>query len=367
MKLNDNQKAFFALVKAGLYEQECRLLSFEKIDFKEVYRIAEEQSVVGLVAAGLEQLSDVKAPKEDVLQFVGQALQLEQSNKSMNEYLAWLIDYLRNKDVYTVLVKGQGIAQCYQKPMWRACGDIDLLLSDTNYEKAKQVLMPLAIQIEDEYKTFKHIGLTMTAGIVVELHGTLHSRLSKKVDRMIDNVQKDVFYGGNVRSWQNGQTQVFLPSADADVIFVFTHILHHFFIEGVGLRQICDWCRLLWTYRKEIDASLLEKRLSVAGLLTEWRSFAALAVDWLGMPSEAMPLYSLNRKWSRKAKHIMTFVLESGNFGHNRQVARGKISSAWHKFKDFARHARVFPMDSVRFFCHFVGDGIKLALQTNKG
>ena len=230
MKLNDNQKAFFALVKAGLYEQECRLLSFEKIDFKEVYRIAEEQSVVGLVAAGLEQLSDVKAPKEDVLQFVGQALQLEQSNKSMNEYLAWLIDYLRNKDVYTVLVKGQGIAQCYQKPMWRACGDIDLLLSDTNYEKAKQVLMPLAIQIEDEYKTFKHIGLTMTAGIVVELHGTLHSRLSKKVDRMIDNVQKDVFYGGNVRSWQNGQTQVFLPSADADVIFVFTHILHHFFI-----------------------------------------------------------------------------------------------------------------------------------------
>ena len=105
----------------------------------------------------------------------------------------------------------------------------------------------------------------------------------------------------------------------------------------------------------------------MAGLLTEWRSFAALAVDWLGMPSEAMPLYSLNRKWSRKAKHIMTFVLESGNFGHNRQVARGKISSAWHKFKDFARHARVFPMDSVRFFCHFVGDGIKLALQTNKG
>lgn len=367
MKLNDNQKAFFALVKAGLWEKECRFLTFEKIDFKEVYRIAEEQSVVGLVAAGFEQLTDVKAPKEDVLQFVGQALQLEQSNKSMNEYEAWLIDYLRNKDVYTVLVKGQGIAQCYQKPLWRACGDIDLLLSDSNYEKAKQVLMPLAIQVEDEYKTFKHIGMTMTGGIVVELHGTLHSRLSRRVDSMVDDVQKDVFYGGRVRSWMNGNTQVFLPAADADVIFVFTHILHHFFIEGVGLRQICDWCRLLWTYRSEIDSALLEKRLSGAGLLTEWKAFAALVVDWLGMPADAIPLYSSDKKWSRKAKHILAFVLETGNFGHNRQSATGKISSAWHKFKDFARHARVFPMDSVKFFCHFAVDGIKLALQAQKG
>ena len=104
-----------------------------------------------------------------------------------------------------------------------------------------------------------------------------------------------------MRSWMNGKTLVFLPSADNDVIIVFTHILAHFFYGGIGLRQVCDWCRLLWTYRDIIDRKLLEKRLWRMGVMTEWESFAALAVDYLGMPVEAMPFYYDSHKWSRKA------------------------------------------------------------------
>ena len=120
MRLDNNQQAFFALVKAGLWEQDARLLSFNKVDYEEVMHIAEEQSVVGLIAAGLERVTDVKVPKEDVLQFVGQTLQIEQINKSLNEYTARLIEMLRKNDVYAILVKGQGIAQCYEKPLWRS-------------------------------------------------------------------------------------------------------------------------------------------------------------------------------------------------------------------------------------------------------
>lgn len=355
------QEAFFELLRAGLWEKEARLSQYNSIDYAAISQMAEEQCVVGLVTAGVEHVVGAQVPKEDVLQFVGQALQLEQSNKAMNEYLARLIERLRKDDVYALLVKGQGIAQCYEKPLWRASGDIDLLLSDTNYEKAKQVLLPLAVSVENEYKTFKHLGLTMPGGYVVELHGTLHSRLSKRVDKVIDEAQKDVFYGGNVRSWLNGRTSVFLPSPDNDIIFVFTHILHHYYIEGIGLRQICDWCRLLWEYRSEINVSLLEQRLRKAGLMSEWQAFAALAVDWLGIPVDAMPFYSSEKKWSRKAERIIAFVLECGNFGHNRQAAAGKISSAWYKIRDFARHSLVFPWDSIKFFFHFMGDGITLA------
>jgi len=366
MNLTSNQQAFFELLRAGLWEQEARPSMLETIDIKDVCRIAEEQSVVGLVAAGLEHMKEVRVPKEDVLQIVGQALQLEERNKAMNAFLAELIELLRKKDVYVILVKGQGIAQCYERPQWRACGDVDLLLSGSNYEKAKKVLVPQAVDVENEYKTFKHLGLTMQGGVVVELHGTLHSRLSKRVDKVIDDAQNNVFYGGCVRSWKNGKTTVFLPKPDDDVLFVFTHILHHYYIEGVGLRQICDWCRLLWTYRFEIDVKLLEKRLRKAGLMSEWRAFAALAVDWLGMPVVAMPLYSSDKKWSRKANRIIAFVLECGNFGHNRQVTGGKIGSVWSKTRDFARHALVFPIDSIKFFWHFLWNGIGLALTNNK-
>ena len=85
------------------------------------------------------------------------------------------------------------------------------------------------------------------------------------------------------------------------------------------------------------------------------------------MPAVEMPQYSVSRRWSRKGDRILKFVLECGNFGHNRQKMRpksflgGKIVSVFRKMRNFGRHARVFPLDSVNFFFHFVGDGIRLA------
>ena len=373
MKTDKNIQAFFALVRAGLWADIGFVYSWkhgitETVDWEKVYQLAEKQSVIGLVAAGIDNITDLKISRKNVLQFVGSALQLEQQNTAMNEFVARLITFLRNKDVYALLVKGQGIAQCYERPLWRASGDVDLLLSDTNYEKAKSVLLPKAINVEQEYKAFKHQGMTMDCGYVVELHGTLHSRLSKRIDKGIDEAQRDVFFAGSVRSEEfkdskGSRVQVFLPSPDNDVIFVFTHILHHFYIEGIGLRQICDWCRLLWKYRSELDLQLLESRIKRMGLMSEWKAFGALAVDYLGMPVEAMPMFGSSvQEFKGKAERIMEFVLECGNFGHNREKAGGKIHSAWMKMKDFTRHAIVFPLDSVKFLCHFLIDGVKLAL-----
>lgn len=388
----NNQEAFFALVRAGLFpvhgeggmvleraKRPIRAHDFSNVDWGEVYRLAEEQSVVGLVAAGIDAVQgewfkvngSPLVPQEWALQFIGQTLQIEQRNKAMNEFVAKLITLLRKNDVYALLLKGQGIAQCYEKPLWRASGDVDLLLSDSNYEKAKALLLPLAEEVETEYQSLKHLGMTLKGGYVVELHGLFHSRLSRRVDKVIDEVQSDVFYGGSVRSWVNGRTSVFLPSADNDAIFIFTHILKHFYIEGIGLRQICDWCRLLWTYRETLDVRLLESRIRKAGLVSEWRAFGAFAVSYLGMPVEAMPLFSSSKKWERKAKRILGFVLETGNFGHNR-MAQGsrltvhgyfarKVQGAWHKLQDFVRHARIFPLDSVKFFFHYAMNGVSVA------
>ena len=374
MQLDKNQLAFFELLRAGLWEKDARLSPYKDIDFSAIMRLAEEQSVVGVVAAGLEHVIDVKVPQVWALQFAGQAIQLEQRNKAMNAFVAKLIEFLRKEDVYAILVKGQGIAQCYEKPLWRSSGDVDLLLSESNYERAKEFLTPLANDVETEYTHFKHQGMTVD-GWVVELHGTLHSRLSKRVDNGIDEVQKDVFYGGNVRSWDNGGTQVFLPSPDNDVIFVFTHILHHFFFEGIGLRQICDWCRLLWTYKDSLNRELLESRIRKMGLMSEWKAFAAFAVKWLGMPAEAMPLLDSSnvqefKKFEKKADKICKFVLEVGNFGHKQRrdysgmsYMRRKFVSVWGRLSDMLRHFQLFPKDSIVFFGGVLRSGLHAAVR----
>jgi len=372
---NTNTKAFFELVRAGLWEKEVRLSNYENIDFAEVYRLAEEQSVIGMVAAGIDYVVDVKVPQVWALQFAGQTIQLEQRNKAMNVFIAGLIDKLRKENVYALLVKGQGVAQCYEKPLWRCSGDVDLFLSDENFQRAKSYLLPLASSVEEEYVREKHLGLTID-GWVVELHGHLYSGLSSRVERELDKLQENTFYGGQVRSWMNGQTQIFLLKAENDVFYVFTHILQHFYKEGVGLRQVCDWCRLLYTYRDSLNYGLLEQRIKRAGLMSEWKAFYALAIEYLGFPKDSMPLLDVRSKkedvrWRKKADRIMEFILKSGNMGHNRDMSHfskypyliRKCVSMGRRIGDMINHARIFPLDSLRFFSRIMFNGVRSAMR----
>lgn len=353
-----NMKYFFELLQVALGNREFLSGAPTSEEWEVIYRLATEQSVLGLVLAGIET-ANVRPPQELLLQWIGEVQILEQQNKEMNVFIAELIERVRKADIYTLLVKGQGVAQCYERPLWRACGDVDLLLSDSNYEKAKSFLIPLADHVDSESKEVKHLGMTMGEWIV-ELHGTMHTSFSRRVNKGIDDAQKDCFYGGNVRSWYNGETTVFLPSPDNDVIFVFTHVLEHFFIEGVGLRQVCDWCRLLWTYRSELDLQLLESRIKKMGLITEWKAFGALAVDVLGMPKEAMPMY--DSRYKVKGERVLERIMKSGNMGHNNDLSyRAKFSgltykliALWRRMKDFAGFTLIFPIDAPKFFLHYV-------------
>lgn len=361
---------FFALLRAGLWETEVQFLPLVDTDYSRVLTLAEEQSVVGLVAAGLEHVVNTKVPKGDALQFVGLTLQLEQRNTSMNVFIAELIDKLRHEGIYTILLKGQEMAQCYERPLWRSCGDVDLYLNDDNYEKAKFFLIPLASDIEKEYLGEKHFGMTID-DFVVELHGRLYCGLSSRIERELDLVHRETFFGGSVRPWDNKGVEVFLLKVENDVFYVFTHILQHFYKEGVGLRQICDWCRLLYTYRDSLNYGLLEQRIKKAGLVSEWKAFYNLASRYLGMPDLGSGLMVHDSRYDKKADRIMEFILKSGNMGHNRDMSHfsnypyliRKCVSMGRRISDLINHARIFPLDSLMFFPRIMFNGVRSAMR----
>ena len=407
--MRDNTiEAFFALVRAGLWGEAGANLNVdlnlnEGVEWEKIYQLAQEQSVQGLVLEGIEWFKnhnlnadlDLNIPKVLLLQWIGEVQVIEQRNKDMNVFIAELIEKLRKADIYALLVKGQGVAQCYEKPLWRCSGDVDLFLSGSNYENAKTLLLTTASHVDEEGISEKHLGMTID-DFVVELHGTLHGGLSSKVDGELDEVKNDTFYKGNVRSWNNNGVQIFLLSAENDVFYVFTHFLQHFYKEGVGLRQICDWCRLLYTYRDSLNYELLESRIKRAGLMSEWKAFYNLASRYLGMPDfglgltdveSAMPRQSSNKfgsahgsiaeltvhdsRYDKKADKICEFILEVGNFGHNRDNSYfqkhsyfiQKCISAWRRVKDLCRHATIFPVNSVRFFFGIMHNGIVSAVR----
>lgn len=360
-----DKEVFLTLLKAGLWEKEVQLAEYNSIDFAEVMRIAEEQSVVGLITAGLARVKDMKIPQAVVLQYVGATLQIEQRNKIMNSFLAEIMVKLQEEGIYAILVKGQGVAQCYEKPLWRASGDVDLVLDNNNYNKAKNHLLTMS-DSQEEVKGRKHIELSIE-GWIVELHGSLRGDVLRRIDKEIDETINEVLNRGKVRVWKNGTVDVYLPAHNEDVILIFTHIIQHFVQGGIGLRQICDWCRLLWTYKESLNRGLLEQRIKNAGLMTEWMVFGSMAVNYLGMPIEAMPFYKKAGCYLRKARRLLSFIMKTGNMGHNRDTSYyarhsyvvSKLISLWRHFLDTVELFFIFPLDSVKILGRTVVNGMK--------
>ncbi|MBR6088034.1 MAG: nucleotidyltransferase family protein [Prevotella sp.] len=360
------------------------------MDWNEVYQLAQEQSVQGIVLQGIERFKnhnvDLRSattgdacqsknlnfdiPQILLLQWIGEVQVIEQQNKEMNAFVADLIEKLRQNDIYALLVKGQGVAQCYEKPLWRCSGDVDLFLDDVNYEKAKRLLMPLASEVETESVGSKHLGMTINDWIV-ELHGSLRVGLPNKINRVLDDIKTETFNRGNVRSWMNGQTEVFLLGKENDIVYVFVHFFNHFYKEGVGLRQLCDWCRLMWTYRDEIDVKKIEDCIQEMGLVSEWKAFYNLASRYLGMPDIGVGIMARDSRYDKKADRIMEFVLKSGNMGHNRDMSHfskypyliRKCVSMCRRIGDLINHARIFPLDSLRFFPRIMFNGVMSAMR----
>ena len=350
--------AFYALLRAGLWEREVQLASYVPLNWKALYSFAEKQSVVGLVAAGLDYVKDVQLVKKDVAPFISSVYGLEGRNQAMNDFIRSQVERLREAGVFVLLVKGQGIAQCYERPFWRMCGDVDFLLDQENYLKAVSLLSPLASGSKKEGRYSKHLGLTIDSWSV-ELHGTLRSGLSSRVDRVIDAVQDASFRNKEVRVWKCGSAEVLLPSVDNDIIFVFTHFLKHFYKGGILVRQICGWCRLLWTYRGSVRLDLLEKRLRRMGLMREWKTFAAFAVTYLGMPSDAMPLYDAGSRWIEKAGRVSDYILAFG-YLEGRALKNGKR-------RRIKTLLPVFPLNVLRFLPSILFNVNRVKLQEYLG
>ena len=389
---------FFALLRAGLWEREVALLPYVQggaptgqkppapaephtpagqadspeqpgsLDTGAVYRIADEQAVVGLVAAGFDHVEDRTMSKAEVLSFLKKAVSLEGRNRSMNEFVASLMRRLEAEGIRALLVKGQGIGQCYERPLWRSAGDVDLLLDAENYARAKAFLPTIATKVEKEEASKKHFAMHF-GNWEVELHGTLHNVFSQRSNDLFDGILDEMFRRESFRIWDNNGTDIPLPPADEDVIIIFSHIIQHFFSGGIGLRQLCDWCRLLHTFRDSLDRDLLKDRISAMGLMAEWKAFAAYAVDYLGITPDDMPMYDPSRRWSRKARRINRYILYKGNFGHN--IDR----SYYHKYpflirkaislrintQEFIAHLPIFPADATRIFFHRLIYGFSVA------
>lgn len=199
--------------------------------------------------------------------------------------------------------------------------------------------------------------------------GTVHTSLGNRINDILDSAQAALFEPGGCRSIDIGGTRVRIPSIDFDAMFIFVHLLQHFYCGGLGLRQLCDWAMVLHSHCGEIDRDLLKTRLKEMGIMSEWQAFLAFIVRYLGLPEQEAPLYS--RRSEAKADKLWKFMEKVGNFGKKRRrrdhskdpYLIRKIESFCRNSKDFLNHATIFPLDSVKFFWMYFTTGTKVVLR----
>ncbi|MDR1728368.1 MAG: nucleotidyltransferase family protein [Acidobacteriota bacterium] len=320
----DVQARFLALLRAGLWGGAPGTDAFAATptDWRELRRLADRQSVLGLVYDGIAALPAPLRPQTPLLrQWYAQVVRIEHANLYMDEALAELCRLYRAIGLRPVLLKGQGVARCYANPLRRQCGDIDLYVGRRGFRGANEIVLAAdsGNSAQDARpKTSPKHALLRYRGVVVENHrivAQLHDRRSRRHFAAMVAEQLEAPAVPGRRLALDG-CEVVLPPARFDAVFLLLHLFVHFLPEGVGVRQICDWARLLHVYRAELDRDKLREDVAALGLGRPWAVFGHIAVACLGLPRDEFPSFDgRDPQTAEAARQVLDMVFDEGNFG----------------------------------------------------
>ena len=289
------------------------------IDWQMLYSFAFKQALLGLCFDGIERLGkeypeELKLNpigRELLMTWMGKAQQIRRQNVKVNGVAAKLYSKFREDGLRCCILKGQGNALMYPNPYSRTPGDIDVWIDASREEITEYAKRHL--NLEDDIR-FHHLETTLD-GVPVELHffpcsmnnPLYNARLQKWFKRNAD------LQCSNVVSLPDGIGEIAIPTTAFNVIYQLTHLYHHFFDEGIGMRQIIDYYYVVNNDELLAIKDTLQKELKHLGL---WKFAGAVMYvlhEALGLSGEKM-IAPMDEK---RGKLLLTEILNGGNFGQH--------------------------------------------------
>ena len=227
-------------------------------DWQQLYSFASKQAILGLCFNGIERLGreysdELKQnpiEKDLLMTWMGKAQQIRRQNMKVNTVASKLFSMLREDGLRCCILKGQGNASMHPNPYSRTPGDIDVWVNASREEITEYA--KCHFKLEDDIR-FHHLETTMD-GVPVELHffpctmnnPIYNARLQKWFKRNAD------LQCSNVVSLPDGIGEIAIPTTAFNVIYQLTHLYHHFFDEGIGMRQIIDYFLVVNDFSKNV-------------------------------------------------------------------------------------------------------------------
>ena len=248
------QKIFFEFLRFSIGSESDIPSSLKEADWKELFRIAQKQCLVGILFDGIQKLppAEVGLSKDLLLQWMMQCQMLEKANVRLNDAAIQVSEWFLKKGFRTCILKGQGNALMYPNPYARTPGDIDIWVEGGD----KRVISFVRSISPHEKACYHHIEFPSYKGVEVEVHYRPSFLLcfwyNRKLQKYYERVKEEQF---SHRVMLGEQGEIAIPTVEFNLIFQLTHIYAHLMNEGIGLRQLLDYYFVLCDFYKVYQIS----------------------------------------------------------------------------------------------------------------
>ena len=289
------------------------------MDWQNLYSFASKQAILGFCFNGIkrlgkeypEELKQNPIERELLMTWMAKAQQICRQNMNVNMVASKLYSMLRTDRLRCCILKGQGNALMYPNVYSRNPGDIDVWVNASREQITEYAKRHL--KLEDDIR-FHHLETTMD-GVPVELHFfpcsmnnlLYHARLQKWFKRNAD------LQCSNVVSLPDGIGEIAIPTTAFNVVYQLTHLYHHFFDEGIGMRQIIDYYYVVNNDELLVIRDTLQREMKHLGLWKFARAVMYAQHEALGLPEEKM-IAPMDEK---RGTLLLAEILNGGNFGQH--------------------------------------------------
>ena len=248
--------AFFAFLRYCLGYKGNMSKIVARMDWQELYSFASKQALLGLCFEGIERLGKEYPEelrlnpigRELLMNWMGKAQQIRRQNMKVNAVAGKLFSMLREDGMRCCILKGQGNALMYPNPYSRTPGDIDAWI-DASRERIMEYTQK-KFELGDDIR-LQHLETSLD-GVPVELHffpcsmnnPIYHARLQKWFRRNAD------LQCSHIVSLPDGAGDIAIPTSSFNIVYQLCHLYHHFFDEGIGMRQIIDYYHVVCDFYK---------------------------------------------------------------------------------------------------------------------
>ena len=314
------------------------------IDWNGLVKFAHRQAMSGIIFDGIKKLPKEMAPPRPIIyNMLAISERIRRMNQQQSIALCKIFRKLRKDNLECCILKGQGNSLLYPNPYSRTPGDIDVWINASRKAINEYANEHLG---DCRCRRYNHIELYFDK-IPVEIH-------------FIPSLMNNPFYNRRLQEWfrNNAHAQcanavtlpgckepVAVPTKEFNVIFQLSHLYHHFFDEGIGLKQITDYYFLLTKYVSSANKEKTKKLLKHLGL----RKFAGAIMYVMDKVYGMKEEHRLVPIDGRRGKVLMEDILHGGNFGQYNPLLDSKNKARRFFLKSYRtmHFIRLYPSETL--------------------